>query len=103
MCELARNSCAQSGFEMEIKRHWLGPDWYLPGREGNLIHKTNVPNLRADYRWSTLREEMDMVRAAVLFCAGHFLARGKLTLCTCRLNSSRMICRPAGRPRSHRS
>ncbi|KWU46133.1 AMP deaminase [Rhodotorula sp. JG-1b] len=61
MCELARNSCAQSGFEMEVKRHWLGPDWYLPGREGNLIHKTNVPNLRADYRWSTLREEMDMI------------------------------------------
>lgn len=62
MCELARNSCAQSGFEMEVKRHWLGPDWYLPGREGNLIHKTNVPNLRAEYRWNTLREEMDMVR-----------------------------------------
>ncbi|POY71827.1 putative AMP deaminase [Rhodotorula taiwanensis] len=61
MCELARNSCAQSGFEMEIKRHWLGPDWYLPGREGNLIHKTNVPNLRAEYRWNTLREEMDMI------------------------------------------
>lgn len=64
MCELARNSCAQSGFEMEVKRHWLGPDWYLPGREGNLIHKTNVPNLRAEYRWNTLREEMDMVRSA---------------------------------------
>ncbi|BGP55329.1 AMP deaminase [Rhodotorula sphaerocarpa] len=61
MCELARNSCAQSGFEMEVKRHWLGPDWYLPGREGNLIHKTNVPNLRAEYRWNTLREEMDMI------------------------------------------
>ncbi|GAA5893782.1 hypothetical protein JCM5296_001132 [Sporobolomyces johnsonii] len=60
MCELARNSCVQSGFEMEIKRHWLGPDWYKPGVEGNLIHKTNVPNLRADYRWATLMEERDM-------------------------------------------
>ncbi|GAA6060525.1 hypothetical protein JCM10212_005606 [Sporobolomyces blumeae] len=61
MCELARNSCAQSGFEMEVKRHWLGPDWYKAGVHGNLIHKTNVPNLRAEYRWATLMEERDMI------------------------------------------
>ncbi|CEQ42453.1 SPOSA6832_04255, partial [Sporobolomyces salmonicolor] len=61
MCELARNSCVQSGFEMEIKRHWLGPDWYKPGVEGNLMHKTNVPNLRAEHRWATLMEERDMI------------------------------------------
>ncbi|GAA5855162.1 hypothetical protein JCM5353_005899 [Sporobolomyces roseus] len=61
MCELARNSCAQSGFEMEIKRHWLGPDWYKVGVHGNLIHKTNVPNLRAEYRQATLMEERDMI------------------------------------------
>ncbi|GAA5980734.1 hypothetical protein JCM5350_006368 [Sporobolomyces pararoseus] len=61
MCELARNSCAQSGFEMEIKRHWLGPDWYKAGVHGNLIHKTNVPNLRAEYRQATLMEERDMI------------------------------------------
>ena len=63
MCELARNSCVQSGFEMEVKRHWLGPDWYLPGVRGNLIHKTNVPDLRVEYRHATLMEERDMVRA----------------------------------------
>ncbi|GAA6002252.1 AMP deaminase [Rhodotorula paludigena] len=61
MCELARNSCAQSGFEMQVKRHWLGPEWYLPGRDGNLIHKTNVPNLRAEYRQATLMEEVNMI------------------------------------------
>ncbi|BGO93983.1 hypothetical protein NBRC10512_003615 [Rhodotorula toruloides] len=61
MCELARNSCAQSGFEMEVKRHWLGQDWYLPGKDGNWIHKTNVPNLRAEYRRATLQEEMNMI------------------------------------------
>lgn len=80
MCELARNSCAQSGFEMEIKRHWLGPDWYLPGREGNLIHKTNVPNLRADYRWLTLREEMDMVRSRLSSSRAVPSSRRKLML-----------------------
>lgn len=66
MCELARNSCAQSGFEMEIKRHWLGPDWYKAGVHGNLIHKTNVPNLRAEYRQATLMEERDMVSVSFL-------------------------------------
>ena len=62
MCELARNSCLQSGFEMEVKRHWLGPNWFLPGVEGNEIHKSNVPNIRIDYRQTTLLEEMAMVR-----------------------------------------
>ena len=37
--ELARNSVKQSGFEMEVKRHWLGKEWYLPGAAGNDINK----------------------------------------------------------------
>ncbi|KAF8318321.1 AMP deaminase [Cantharellus anzutake] len=43
LAELARNSVIQSGFEMEIKRHWLGKNWYLPGAEGNDIHKVRCP------------------------------------------------------------
>lgn len=43
MCELARNSVLQSGWEMEIKRHWLGPDFQLPGPRGNVVAKSNVP------------------------------------------------------------
>ena len=58
MCELARNSCLQSGFEMEVKKNWLGPDWH---KGVNLIHKTNVPSLRVEYRQSTLQAERDMV------------------------------------------
>jgi len=41
LAELARNSVIQSGFEMEIKRHWLGQQWYLPGAAGNDIKKVN--------------------------------------------------------------
>lgn len=63
LAELARNSVIQSGFEMEIKRHWLGQEWYLPGAAGNDIHKTNVPNLRLAYRHRTLLEELAMIRA----------------------------------------
>ena len=46
LAELARNSVIQSGFEMEIKRHWLGQKWYLPGAAGNDINKDS----RFDYR-----------------------------------------------------
>ncbi|TFK87483.1 AMP deaminase [Polyporus arcularius HHB13444] len=62
LAELARNSVIQSGFEMEVKRHWLGQKWYLPGAAGNDIHKTNVPNLRLEYRRQTLLEELNMIR-----------------------------------------
>jgi len=59
--ELARNSVKQSGFEMEVKRHWLGKEWYLPGAPGNDINKTNVPDIRLAYRHQTLVEELDMI------------------------------------------
>ena len=42
LAELARNSVIQSGFEMEIKRHWLGERWYLPGAAGNDIDKVRL-------------------------------------------------------------
>jgi AMP deaminase len=41
MCELARNSVVQSGWEMQVKKHWIGQHWYLPGAMGNDIHKVS--------------------------------------------------------------
>ncbi|RIB14230.1 hypothetical protein C2G38_2248372 [Gigaspora rosea] len=61
MCELARNSVIQSGFEMAIKKHWLGKEWYIPGKKGNDIHKTNVPDVRMEFRYETLDEEIKMI------------------------------------------
>ena len=77
MCELARNSVIQSGWEMEIKRsvdhnrisaqliglcrRWIGEDFYLPGADGNDVVQTNVPDVRMKYRSDTLREERDLV------------------------------------------
>ena len=63
---------------MEVKRHWLGKEWYLPGSKGNNMEKvsitckdfcfavltffkTNVPNIRLDYRHETLQEELDLI------------------------------------------
>lgn len=61
MCELARNSVLQSGWEREIKRHWLGNDFHLPGPEGNNTSKTNVPDIRLRYRHETLKEEIELI------------------------------------------
>ncbi|KAN0062608.1 AMP deaminase [Thecaphora frezii] len=61
MCELARHSVLQSGWEMEIKRHWLGPNFMEPGPRGNVVAKSNVPDIRLRFREETLREELDMV------------------------------------------
>ncbi|KAF8264766.1 hypothetical protein EI94DRAFT_1591743 [Lactarius quietus] len=67
LCELARNSVLQSGFETEIKRHWLGQNFYLPGAAGNDINKastsTNVPNGRLKFRHDTLLEELALIGA----------------------------------------
>ncbi|PHJ25094.1 amp deaminase [Cystoisospora suis] len=58
LCELARNSVLQSGYEDEFKRHWLGQDYKLGGRRGNNMRQTNVSNIRLQYREDALREEL---------------------------------------------
>jgi AMP deaminase len=62
MCELARNSVIQSGWENKIKKHWIGNTWYMPGVEGNEMQKTNVPDIRVSFRYETLNEELDALR-----------------------------------------
>ncbi|KAJ8331519.1 AMP deaminase [Batrachochytrium dendrobatidis] len=65
MCEIARNSVLQSGWELKIKQRWLGNTCYMAGPAGNDIHKTNVPNIRLQYRYQTLMEERMMVLSAL--------------------------------------
>ncbi|KAF9139234.1 AMP deaminase [Mortierella sp. GBA39] len=62
MCEISRNSVVQSGWENQIKKHWIGKTWYLPGIPGNDMTKTNVPNIRMAFRYETLREELNMLK-----------------------------------------
>ncbi|CAN3374521.1 hypothetical protein DIURU_001353 [Diutina rugosa] len=62
MCELAANSVKQSGWEAQIKAHWLGKNWWRGGVEGNDVEKTNVPDIRVCYREETLKNELDLVR-----------------------------------------
>eukprot|EP00742_Colponemidia_sp_Colp-10_P003699 GILJ01003937.1.p1 GENE.GILJ01003937.1~~GILJ01003937.1.p1 ORF type:complete len:764 (-),score=122.22 GILJ01003937.1:165-2456(-) len=67
MCEIARNSVLQSGFEHHFKSHWLSPSYVLlPKPEGNDITKTNLPNIRAKFRYESLADELKFVTD----CAG---------------------------------
>ncbi|KAH8820536.1 hypothetical protein F5884DRAFT_764401 [Xylogone sp. PMI_703] len=61
MCELAKNSVKQSGYEHAIKQHCLGADYNYPGVKGNAMAKTNVPNIRVGFRHETLLQEHAMI------------------------------------------
>ncbi|KYQ91657.1 AMP deaminase [Tieghemostelium lacteum] len=60
ICEIAKNSVIQSGFEHNVKSHWLGPD-YLKKDCGNDIKKTNIPDVRGCFRNETLTEELHLL------------------------------------------
>ncbi|KAH6646492.1 hypothetical protein BKA67DRAFT_613154, partial [Truncatella angustata] len=60
MCELAKNSVKQSGYEYSIKQQWLGDNFHLPGRAGNKMVKTNIPDRREEFRHHTWVEEHHM-------------------------------------------
>lgn len=61
MCELAKHSVIQSGFEHVMKQRWLGNNYYLPGVAGNDMAKVNVPNIREAFRHETLLQELAMI------------------------------------------
>ncbi len=65
MCEIARNSVLQSGFEYPFKKHFLGDSYFEhPKPQGNNIELTNVPMIRSMYRYETLCGEFKFLRDA---------------------------------------
>lgn len=62
LCEIARNSVLQSGWEDSKKSHWLGHNYHIPGPAGNDIHRTNVPNIRVEYRYRNFLDEWRQLR-----------------------------------------
>ncbi|KAI1806466.1 AMP deaminase [Daldinia bambusicola] len=61
MCELAKNSVKQSGYEHSIKQQWLGEKFNLPGKDGNSMVKTNIPDRREEFRYHTWVEEHRLI------------------------------------------
>ena len=66
MCELARNSVLQSGFEEPFKEHFIGKNFQKPGMEGNDITMTNVPDIRLQFRHDMLCNEHDIIDLCVM-------------------------------------
>jgi len=66
MCELARNSVLQGGYQDATKSHWLGPNWEREGVAGNDITRTNVSDIRVSYRYETLIEELSIIFKSIL-------------------------------------
>lgn len=61
MSELAKNSVKMSGFEYQLKKHWIGHNFNTDGVDGNDIEKTNVPDIRVSYRYETLQTEYGLI------------------------------------------
>ncbi|PWY63557.1 AMP deaminase [Aspergillus heteromorphus CBS 117.55] len=61
MCELAKHSVEQSGFELSLKKRWLGSNCCLPGVAGNNVAKSNVPDIREQFRHETRIGELKLI------------------------------------------
>ena len=43
---------------LQVKQHWLGPNYTRDGVKGNDMTRTNVPDIRVSYRFETISEEL---------------------------------------------
>mmetsp|Transcript_29268 Transcript_29268/g.84084 ORF Transcript_29268/g.84084 Transcript_29268/m.84084 type:complete len:752 (+) Transcript_29268:71-2326(+) len=60
LCEIARNSVLQSGFERIYKEWWVGdPDDRF---DGNDEKKSNVPQMRLQFRSDCLKQELELLQ-----------------------------------------
>jgi len=73
LCELARNSVLQSGFEHLRKVQWLGESYYKIGVSGNDVRKSNVPNERISFRIERLCYESNFIHKIVRYFGDPFL------------------------------
>ena len=65
LCEVARNSVLNSDFPHSDKQHWVGARYWEAGPRGNDIKRTNVPNVRVQFRHDVLEAEKALIRAGV--------------------------------------
>ncbi|KAK4999149.1 AMP deaminase [Elasticomyces elasticus] len=78
MCELAKHSVVQGGFEHTLKQRWLGNDYHLPGVAGNHMAKVNVPDVREAFRHETWLQEMAMIDRYTSAMAANALSASNL-------------------------
>ena len=56
--ESGSNQPTLSNTYLQVKQHWLGPNYTRDGVEGNDMTRTNVPDIRVSYRFETISEEL---------------------------------------------
>eukprot|EP01062_Namystynia_karyoxenos_P040368 TRINITY_DN2944_c0_g1_i1.p1 TRINITY_DN2944_c0_g1~~TRINITY_DN2944_c0_g1_i1.p1 ORF type:complete len:1806 (+),score=491.12 TRINITY_DN2944_c0_g1_i1:681-5420(+) len=69
MCEIARNSVMQSGFDLSVKVRWLGSFFFLSSAAGNNVEKSHLPDPRVQYRFEAYHDELDYLEKRAN-CAG---------------------------------
>lgn len=62
ICEIARNSVLQSGFERRFKSYFLG--W-----NGCDVTRTNIPTIRLNYRIETRDREIELINKHTIIIA----------------------------------
>ena len=63
MCEIARNSVVQSGFDTKLKADLLGDKYLLSSSAGNDAQKSHLSHVRCTYRFEAYHAEIDALEA----------------------------------------
>ena len=53
--------CDNNDICIQVKQHWLGPNYTREGVAGNDMTRTNVPDIRVSYRSETLMAELSNI------------------------------------------
>ena len=75
LCEIARNSVLQCGFDYQFKRDAIGDRWYMHSSLGNDPRKTHLSDIRVAFRFETYHTEC----AYLELCSGQVMCRAMLT------------------------
>ena len=50
---------------LQVKMHWLGPNYTRDGSDGNDVSRTNVPDIRVQFRHETFVDELKQLFEAL--------------------------------------
>ncbi|EPY19670.1 AMP deaminase [Strigomonas culicis] len=75
LCEIARNSVLQCGFDNDFKREAIGDRWYMSSSLGNDPLRTHLSDIRVAFRFETYHTELQHLEG----CAGREVERFMMT------------------------
>ncbi|KAG5491384.1 hypothetical protein JIQ42_01285 [Leishmania sp. Namibia] len=75
LCEIARNSVLQCGFDNHFKRNAIGDRWFLSSSLGNDSLRTHLSDIRVAFRFETYHTELQQLE----LCCGRPVSRFMMT------------------------